>query len=228
MEFARARTACAVVARGLVCERMGNNFFTSVLPFAMRVVVVVVVVASRTRAVSRRHSRVSRARARGRAHRRARSRRSRAERGGGLRGKHGRRRGHLGVRSTRARRRVRGRARGTAPGGGGRVEWRLARWCGMVWSMSHDPSRVPRWRQTRGTSRASSRRGVGGRWRRWTSESTVRATTGGDVNAFDSRRARCVTRAAVDSTGRLTGWASLLDVFEIAKRSCCACTRSRR
>ena len=139
-EFARARTACAVVARGLVCERMGNNFFTSVLPFAMRVVVVVVVVASRTRAVSRRHSRVSRARARGRAHRRARSRRSRAERGGGLRGKHGRRRGHLGVRSTRARRRVRGRARGTAPGGGGRVEWRLARWCGMVWSMSHDPS----------------------------------------------------------------------------------------
>ena len=62
-EFARARTACAVVARGLVCERMGNNFFTSVLPFAMRVVVVVVVVASRTRAVSRRHSRVSRARA---------------------------------------------------------------------------------------------------------------------------------------------------------------------
>ena len=47
------------------------------------------------------------------------------------------------------------------------------------------------------------------------------------MNAFDSRRARCVTRAAVDSTGRLTGWASLLDVFEIAKRSCCACTRSR-
>ena len=42
-EFARARTACAVVARGLVCERTGNNFFTSVFPFAMNVVVVVVV-----------------------------------------------------------------------------------------------------------------------------------------------------------------------------------------
>ena len=46
-EFARARTACAVVARGLVCERTGNNFFTSVFPFAMNVVVVVVVVVAR-------------------------------------------------------------------------------------------------------------------------------------------------------------------------------------
>ena len=33
-EFARARTACAVVARGLVCERTGNNIFRSVFPFA--------------------------------------------------------------------------------------------------------------------------------------------------------------------------------------------------
>ena len=41
-EFARARTACAVVARGLVCERTGNNVFTSVFPFATDVVVVVV------------------------------------------------------------------------------------------------------------------------------------------------------------------------------------------
>ena len=51
-EFARARTACAVVARGLVCERTGNNFFTSVFPFAMNVVVVVVVVARLERATS--------------------------------------------------------------------------------------------------------------------------------------------------------------------------------
>jgi hypothetical protein len=48
-EFARARTACAVVARGLVCERTGNKFFTSVFPFATDVVVVVARVSNARR-----------------------------------------------------------------------------------------------------------------------------------------------------------------------------------
>ena len=110
--FARARTACAVAARGLVCDALKIVFSIVSLPSPIVVVVVVVARARRRTASSLATSlegfaRVAGASTTDAAYRRARSRRLRAERGERVRGKHGRRRGHLGVRSTRARRRVR-------------------------------------------------------------------------------------------------------------------------